>query len=76
MKLTARHFKLIHLVLTLFWLSLTLPTLLWWKNSIAFVAWISLYANVASHWAAYQGARSEDSNGDSGPCENCGHKKK
>lgn len=74
MKLTARHFKRIHLVLTLFWLSLTVPTLLWWKDSIAFVAWISLYANVASHWAAYQGARSEDSNGGSGPCQNCGHK--
>lgn len=73
MKLTARHFRLIHAFLTIFWLSLSVPTLLWWKNSIAFVAWISLYANVASHWAAYQGARSEETNEPS-PCTNCGHK--
>jgi hypothetical protein len=30
-----------------------------WIYSVAFVSAISLYANVASHWAAYRAARTE-----------------
>jgi hypothetical protein len=30
-----------------------------WVYSVAFVSAISLYANVASHWAAYRAARTE-----------------
>lgn len=48
------------------WLSLLLPTLLWWKDSILWVATMSLYANVAAHWSAYQGARSEKAANDNG----------
>lgn len=50
----------LHAALTITWLALAIPTLIWWRASIAWVAWMSLYANVASHWAAYQGARAED----------------
>lgn len=50
----------LHLVLTLVWASLAIPTVLLWKESILWVAFMSLYANVAAHWAAYQGARSEE----------------
>lgn len=64
-KLTAGHMRYLHASLTLTWLLLGIPTMLWWKESIAWVAWMSLYANVASHWAAYQGARAED-NGNGG----------
>ena len=42
---------------TIAWAVLALPTVLWWRDSIFWVAFMSLYANVASHWAAYQAAR-------------------
>lgn len=56
----------IHLYLTVVWGLAAIPTLLWWRDSILWVAFMSLWANVASHWAAYQATRSEekiDSNG-------------
>lgn len=38
------------------WLLLAIPTLLWWSESILWVAFMSLYANVAAHWAAAEAA--------------------
>lgn len=38
------------------------PTLLWWRDSILWVAFMSLYANVASHWAAAQAAEVDEHN--------------
>jgi hypothetical protein len=48
-----------HLVLAVTWALLMIPTLIWWKTSILWVALMSGYANVASHWGAYQASRSE-----------------
>lgn len=45
--------------MTVAWVLLLVPALLWWKESILFVILISLWANVASHWASYQAARGE-----------------
>lgn len=44
------------------WPGLAAPGLIWWKESITFVIIMSLYANLAAEFAAYQGARSEESN--------------
>jgi hypothetical protein len=41
------------------WALLAIPTLLIWKDSILWVATMSLYANFVGHWSAYQAARSE-----------------
>jgi len=41
------------------WAAALLPTLIWWKESILWVAFMSLYANFATHWSSYQGARAE-----------------
>lgn len=60
MKFKARHYRRLHAALTLLWLALAVPTLLWWSQSIRWLVWMSLYAIVASHWAAWQAARSED----------------
>jgi hypothetical protein len=38
---------------------LTIPTLLWWKNSILWVSLMSIYAIVVSHLAAYSAAHAE-----------------
>lgn len=53
-----------HLVLTLVWVLLAIPTLIWWKESILWVAVMSLYANVAGHWAAYEGSRAKEESED------------
>lgn len=45
-----------HRALAASWLLLAIPTLLWWSQSILWVAFMSLYANVASHWAAAEAA--------------------
>lgn len=52
-----------HAILTFTWLALTLPTLLWWKDSVPWVAWMSLYANVVGHWSGWQAARAEKAAG-------------
>ena len=63
----------LHLILAFTWVVLTVPTVLWWKTSILWVLIISIYANVASHWSAWEGKRAgrfaQERNGDlpSGP---------
>jgi hypothetical protein len=49
----------LHLILTWLWVLLIVPTILWWKDSILFIGIVSVYANVVSHWTAYQAARAE-----------------
>lgn len=48
-----------HLGMTAVWGLLVIPTLIWWKNSILWVALMSVWANVAAHFSAYQAARGE-----------------
>ncbi|MEV5265246.1 hypothetical protein [Streptomyces werraensis] len=55
----AKTLSRLHLTLTCVWVLLAIPTLLLWRESILWVAFMSLYANVAAHWAAFQGARAE-----------------
>ena len=54
------HSATTHLVLVAVWLLLLYPTFTVWQDSILWVAFISVYANVVSHWGAYQAARAED----------------
>lgn len=35
-----------------FWIAMTIPTLLWWSDSVLVIAIMSIYANVASSFAA------------------------
>jgi hypothetical protein len=48
-----------HLLMMCVWAALSVPGILWWKESILFVIILSLYANIAGEFAAYQGARAE-----------------
>jgi hypothetical protein len=61
---TAKTWRHIHATLTLVWAALIVPTLLWWKDSILWVSLMSLWANIAAHFAAWQGSRAEESNED------------
>jgi hypothetical protein len=49
-----------HRALTVVWCALAVPTVLWWRESIVWVAFMSLYANVAGHWAAWEAAKAKE----------------
>lgn len=46
--------RYVHLTLGAVWALLLIPTLLVWKDSVLWVAGMSLYANVVGHWSAFQ----------------------
>ena len=47
-------------VLTIFWVVMCFPSvLLGWVDSVKYVSFLSLWALIASHWAAWQSARVE-----------------
>jgi hypothetical protein len=65
-KWLASHEPEVHLAIVVFWTASIVPTLLWWKNSVLWVALMSLWANIASHWSAHAAAkagRKVDENG-------------
>jgi hypothetical protein len=64
--MTAKAWERFHAGMTVMWVLLAVPTLLWWKESILWVAVMSLWANAASHWAAYQASRVEEKSDASG----------
>jgi uncharacterized membrane protein YdbT with pleckstrin-like domain len=55
-----RYLRRFHATATVVWLVLVIPSLLWWSHSILWVILLSVWANVASHFAGWQGARAED----------------
>lgn len=55
LKAYERHY---HSVMRFVWPILAIPTILWWKESILWVAIMCIYANFAAEVAAYQGAES------------------
>ncbi|THA29185.1 hypothetical protein E6R18_25065 [Streptomyces sp. A1277] len=55
--MTAARF---HYVMVAVWVLLLIPTLLWWKESVLWVAAMSLYANGASHLSAAKASRAEE----------------
>lgn len=45
-----------HGTLFVFWVLMTIPSVIWWHNSILYVIFISLYAIWVTHISALQGA--------------------
>lgn len=56
----ARALKRFHLLMMFVWMALAIPGILFWRESILFIIILSLYANFAGEFAAYQGARAEE----------------
>jgi hypothetical protein len=50
----------LHAILTIVWAAAVIPTVVWWSESVLWVALISCYANMVGHWGAYEAARIED----------------
>lgn len=59
MTINASFMKKFHLLMIIIWIILIIPSILWWKDSILWVIFLSLYANIVGHLSAYSGARAE-----------------
>lgn len=49
----------VHGWLLIFWVLMIPPTVLWWKSSLEYLVFISVYAIIAAHWVGYGEARAE-----------------
>jgi hypothetical protein len=56
---TNKFWVYFHAVAAIIWALMGIPTILFWKESILWVAIMSIYAIVVSHWSAYQASRAE-----------------
>ena len=45
--------------LAVLWLVAAAPICVWWSSSVPFLVFVSVYAVVTGHWAAWQAARVE-----------------
>jgi len=52
----------IHLTLFIVWVLLVPPTIIFWKNSIAWVAFMSIYACIGFHAVEWHNSRIEEKN--------------
>lgn len=54
------HFwKHFHGVMTIVWIILIVPSMLWWKDALPWIVFMSVWANVGTHFGAWQAARAE-----------------
>jgi hypothetical protein len=58
---TARQWRHIHAGLTIAWLILIIPSMLLWKDSVPWLVFMSVWANVAGSFGSWQAARAEES---------------
>jgi hypothetical protein len=49
-----------HLGMTAMWALLIPPSVIWWSQSVPWIVLMSVWANFASHFSAYQAARAEE----------------
>jgi hypothetical protein len=58
-KLSPQRVAVVHYCMAGVWALLVIPTLLFWKNSVLWVAAMSLYANFVGHLSAAKASRAE-----------------
>jgi hypothetical protein len=56
---TAERLRRFHGVMVGVWIALVPPSVLLWRNSLPFLVFISVYANIAGHLAGFAGSRAE-----------------
>lgn len=49
----------LHAALTVIWLIIAIPAVLFWRDSVPFLVFVSVYANVVGHWSSWQAAHAE-----------------
>ena len=55
----AKFWRNFHGVLTIIWVFLIIPSVFWWSQSVTWVVFMSLWANIASHLAGWVAGRTE-----------------
>lgn len=60
MRLSWLHSQGFHKWAAISWATIGLAITLRYPNSILWVAFMSLWANVVAHWSSYQAARAEE----------------
>jgi hypothetical protein len=61
MKFLKDHAQTIHGWLVVFWFLMIIPTIvLKWYNILAYVAALSLYANLVGHWSGWSAERTNE----------------
>jgi ABC-type lipoprotein release transport system permease subunit len=59
MKVKPAQLKTFHATMTGVWLVAIVPSVLWWSQSVAWIVFMSVWANLAGHFASWQAARVE-----------------
>lgn len=59
-----KYARTYHMVMMIVWPLLAIPTILWWKSSVLWVAFLSLYANFAGEFGAWHAASAQQNNQD------------
>jgi hypothetical protein len=58
--MNGRRAAVAHYTLAGAWALMLIPTLLWWSQSVLWVAGMSLYANFVGHLSAAKASRAEE----------------
>lgn len=56
---SAKVLRAFHATATCVWLLLIIPSVFWWRNSITWIVFMSVWANLAAHFASWQATRVE-----------------
>lgn len=66
----AQNLATFHFYMTCAWVILIVPSVLWWSQSVKWIVIMSVWANVAGHFSAWQASRGEvkqdENNGNGG----------
>lgn len=54
-----KFWRRFHAAMTIIWFLLILPSLTIWRDSVPWVVFMSVWANVGTHFGAWQAARAE-----------------
>jgi hypothetical protein len=55
----SKYLRRFHLCFVIVWTIAIIPTLLLWKDSVLWIALMSVWANIQGHFASYMAARTE-----------------
>lgn len=59
MKIKLKH-STFHKIAMIVWILLIFPTVVWWRESILWIAFMSIYAVIFTHHAAYEGSKAKE----------------
>jgi hypothetical protein len=61
--ITAQGLKRFNLIMTVVWILLAIPTVTSWRDSLLWIAFMSVWNNVFTHFSAWVSSRAEVASG-------------